>query len=146
MKIKFGSLIAVAFGLGFALNASAAAIVSNTPIKTTDCAVLGDSATLNLSKNVTGAYSCDEGTNTIKVATCHSSGSRLAREGVCAGTPNETDATKTDWNYSGCAKDGDKVSLPPDYKGFYATTKGGSVVDKQLGGVCSDATIGAFVN
>lgn len=144
MNIKVSALFA-ALGLAFAFNASAAPINSNTPITPALCAVLADNVTLNLSTRVKGAYTCNEVTNSIKIATCHESGSRKARTGICAGTPNEDDPDVTDWNYQGCNTAGQEVVLGPDYKGFYAITTGGAVLDKQLGGNCTDATVGVLV-
>lgn len=145
MNIKISALFA-ALGLVCAFSASAAPISSNTPITPALCAVLADNVTLNLSTRVKGAYECDEVTNSIKVATCHESGSRKARTGICAGTPNPTDPDVTDWNFPGCSTAGQEVVLGPDYKGFYAITTGGAVVDKQLGGNCTDATVGALLD
>lgn len=143
MKIKLAS-ISAAIGFAFSMSAFAAPITT-APITPALCAVLADNVTLNLSTNVTGAYSCDEITNSIKIATCHANGSRKARTGTCAGTPNAEDPEKMDWNYSGCSEAGQQVTLGPDYKGFYAITTGGAVVDKELGGNCTTATVGALV-
>ncbi|MBU0562777.1 MAG: hypothetical protein KJ890_04475 [Gammaproteobacteria bacterium] len=144
MKIKASILAASVFSIAFSMGVSATPI-SSTAITPILCPVLADNVTLNLSTRVKGAYTCNEVTNSIKIATCHESGSRKARTGVCAGTPSEDDPDVMDWNLPGCTSAGQEIVLGPDYKGFYAITTGGAVVDKQLGGNCTDATVGALV-
>ncbi|WP_128576101.1 hypothetical protein [Pseudomonas sp. BAY1663] len=43
-------------------------IDSGEPITTTECAILGDTVRLNLSKGVFGAYNCDEALTPLTLA------------------------------------------------------------------------------
>jgi hypothetical protein len=78
-------IVAFAGVAGFALsmNASAAAIGGQplggpTTIDTTACALLSEGIIINLSKNVSGGYACNTGTNVIAVAACHPNGKKDA--------------------------------------------------------------------
>jgi len=51
-----------------------AGTVMGGPITTTDCSLLTEDVTINLSNAVFGAYACNTADNIIAVATCHPSG------------------------------------------------------------------------
>lgn len=119
--------------------ASAAEIKTGTPITTTDCKLLGEQVTLNLSNNVSGAYSCDEITSTIKVAACHKAGSRKAMDVKCAIVTQAEGDEDAVWNDPSCKETTDTFESS-DYRGYVASSKGGSVAQKELGGNCTAAS------
>jgi len=125
----------------FASSAMAAPtkIVSGDPITTTQCAILGDTVRLNLSKGVWGAYNCDEALNAINVGACHETGSRSTSL-TCAqvGVDANGDAT---YNDSQCtsANVGEVVEVAsPSYRGFRASSTGGTVGAQSLSSNCTD--------
>lgn len=68
-------------------------------VATTDCSLLTEAVTINLSQSVFGAYACNTADNIIAVATCHPSGRKgpatvqcsvLAGDG-CVATPDAGD-------------------------------------------------------
>lgn len=128
-------------GLSASFAATAATnITSGSVIDNTACVLLGDNVTLNLSKSVSGAYSCDETSSTIKVATCHATGSRKPTQVACAST---TDATTGEavWNDASCDGTANQTFEIADYRAFAASSQGGSVMTVNLGGNCTDGTV-----
>ena len=126
-------------------NAFAEPIERGEEILTGDCAVLGESVRINLSANVIGAYECSESRNAINVGACHTSGSRTGTL-VCG--PSGTDATTGAPTYTApctAQNDGQTVDVTPDYRGFRATTLGGSVTPQMLGGSCTTTTVESLV-
>ncbi|MCQ4265649.1 hypothetical protein NAV28_00325 [Pseudomonas stutzeri] len=114
-------------------------ITSGDPITTTECAILGDTVRLNLSKGVWGAYNCDEARNAINVGACHETGSRSTSL-TCAqiGVDNNGDAV---FNDSQCtsANVGAIVTVAnPSYRGFRASSTGGTVGAQSLSANCAD--------
>lgn len=144
MKKVLGTLILGA-GLVVSLSASAAAVinpvVSGTSYDDTKCALLNEPVTLNLSKNVVGAFSCDVNTNAMKVATCHTAGFRSPTL-TCAviGTDDSTDPVTPIFNNAGCKAAGDVLSIP-DFNGFAASSTGGTVANVVLGGNCDQSKV-----
>lgn len=124
---------------GISTLAGAAEIKSGTAITTADCKLLGEQVTLNLSNNVSGAYSCNEITSTINVAACHKAGSRKSMDVKCAIVTPEDGATPAVWNNGSCKATTDTFESS-DYRGYVASSKGGSVAQKELGGNCTAAT------
>lgn len=122
-------------------NASAVAIPDNGVITTTACTLLGEQVKLNLSNNVSGAYSCTEATSTIQVAACHKAGSRNTTTVACANNGTEADP---DWNNSSCESDSDTFEIT-DYRGFRASSLGGKVGAQALGGACNESTVNGLV-
>ncbi len=135
-------VFASAFGASFLANA--AAITSGTPITTKDCPLLGEQVNLSTSNNVSGSYSCDEITSTIKVAACHKGGSRKAMDVKCAIVTEADGTTPAVWNNSSC-KATTETYQSSNYRGFVATSKGGSVAQKDLGGACDGTTVEALL-
>jgi len=123
------------------LNVSAVAIPNDGVITTTACTLLGEQVKLNLSNNVSGAYSCTEATSTIQVAACHKAGSRNTTTVACA---NSGTADAPDWNNASCADEADTFEIT-DYRGFRASSLGGKVGAQALGGACTDATVNGLV-
>lgn len=63
-----------------ATGASATALTQGgaTTVSTTNCPLLKEGVTLNLSKDVAGAYACESSTNVIAVSTCHPNGRKVS--------------------------------------------------------------------
>lgn len=129
-------------GMGASFAASAVDVAVNTGfegsanVTTTACKLLADPVTLNLSKNVVGAYNCDEATSVIGVAACHKGGSRSAKEVTCAEDPKNAGTFLP----TGCAKAGDKITIT-DYVGYSAGSNGGSIATEALGGACATGSV-----
>jgi hypothetical protein len=144
MKKNILALFAVA-----ALTASsfvhAEAIDPTTAISTEDCAVLGEAVRLNLSSGVSGAYECSEARNAINVGACHATGSRSTSL-TCAqiGLDEAGDPTYNNEDCDGTA--GQVVTLEsPSYRGFRASTTGGSVGAQSLSANCDSGTVEELV-
>lgn len=105
-------------------------------VSTTACKLLASQVTLSLSSNVWGAYSCDEATSVIKVAACHSGGSRKPKEVDCTVDP----ADDTKFVPAGCTAATGKVTIS-DYSGYVAGSNGGSVGQDVLGGACDGTSV-----
>nr|WP_156886274.1 hypothetical protein [Pseudomonas alcaliphila] len=119
--------------------AAPAAIQSGTDITTTNCTILGDTVKLNLSKGVRGAYNCDETRNAINVGACHETGSRSTSL-VCAQIGvNQADNTPV-FNDAQCnaTNVGETVTVTaPSYRGYRASSTGGSVGAQSLSANCT---------
>lgn len=145
MKKIIMSLLATV-GLMTATTAMAGtAVVSGETIQPDDtgCVLLGDVVRLNLSNSVHGAYNCDELTNTIQIGACHEAGSRAETTVGCEVIDSSTDPVT--YNDSSCGSSGDSFSFI-DYRGYFATSSGGSVAPGQLGGNCTDDLIAGHEN
>lgn len=121
------------------LFAAPAAIESGEAITTTECAILGDTVRLNLSKGVFGAYNCDEARNAINVGACHTTGSRSTTL-TCAqiGVNEDGDAVYNDAQCS-AANAGENVTVAsPSYRGFRASSTGGTVGAQSLSANCDE--------
>lgn len=133
-----------AFVAGLALvsaNAFATAIPNDGLVDTTACSLLGEQVTLSLSNNVSGAYSCDEITSTIKVGACHKAGSRKAMTVLCAVVVPANGADPAVYNDDSCTGVGpDNTFQSSNYRGYVASSRGGSTAAKDLGGACTAAT------
>ncbi|TYP63307.1 hypothetical protein [Stutzerimonas stutzeri] len=118
-----------------ALSANAADLVAGTAfqgtgtVPKTACPLLdldGEAkVTLSLSKNVHGVFNCNESESIISFATCHEGGSR--QESMTTPTDGSTPVAFT------------------DYKGYFASSRGGSIGPGALGGKCSASTVAAFL-
>lgn len=141
---KFIAIFAVA-SLGISMGASATVIESGKEITpdATGCIVLAESVRLNLSNGVHGAYNCDDNRNAVNVGACHIGGSRSTSL-KCAAIGKDDDGENI-WNDEQCEGDADGlVTLEsPGYRGFRASTTGGSVGAQQLNGACTSATADA---
>ena len=141
MKSKFIA-VALVSGLMASLGAYAEPIVSGAAIDNGDCVLLGETVTLNLSNNVSGAYNCVEATSTITLGACHASGSRNPTTVNCVNSAAPGDAPV--WNDTSCQDAGDTFEIT-DFRGFRASSQGGRVGVVALGGTCSDQSIDAVV-
>ncbi|MCF6753712.1 MAG: hypothetical protein OZ926_07025 [Pseudomonas sp.] len=140
-------VLALISGLCTSFTATAVEIESGTPITTTDCSLLGEQVTLNLSNNVSGAYTCDETNSIIKVAACHKAGSRKPTDVLCAVVTPANGTDPAVYNDSSCQSVGpDQKFEITDYRGYVASSLGGSVAPQQLGGNCETTSIDALVN
>ncbi|WP_255988356.1 hypothetical protein [Chitinolyticbacter albus] len=117
--------------------AGATAIPAGGQITVVACPVLGEPVTLNFSKNVSAAYSCDDTTSNMRVATCHSGGSRKPLPVVCASA--DDGAGGVTWNAPGCTTNGATVTIS-NYRGYRSNNQGGVLGVYDLGGACSAAT------
>ncbi|MCQ4346119.1 hypothetical protein NGA35_01460 [Pseudomonas stutzeri] len=128
-------------GMGASFVATAAPVAANTgfegsgDVSITACTLLADPVTLNLSKNVVGAYNCNEANSIITVAACHKGGSRSERNVVCVADPDDASATIP----AGCTV-GESVPIT-DYVGYKAGSNGGSIATEALGGACATGTV-----
>ncbi|SUD41642.1 Uncharacterised protein [Ectopseudomonas mendocina] len=126
----------------FASSAMAAPteIESGKEITTTNCTILGDTVKLNLSKGVRGAYNCDETRNAINVGACHETGSRSSTL-VCAQIGVAANGTDPVFNDAACAGQPAGTVIPvanPSYRGYRASSTGGSVGAQSLSANCGD--------
>lgn len=106
-------------------------------ITTANCALLASSVQLNLSANVFGGYSCNVANASIKVATCHRAGSRAEIQAQCV---EDTSTTPSTWNLEGCGPETATVPVA-DFKGYTASSTGGSVAVADLGTNCTSASL-----
>lgn len=114
------------------------AIESGNTISTTECSILGDSVKLNLSKGVHGAYNCDVTRNAINVGACHETGSRSSTL-TCAQIGVDSDDNPV-FNDPGCAGQpaGHTIDVSsPSFRGFRASSTGGSVGAQSLSANCA---------
>lgn len=141
---------AALFAFVFASSANALTITSGNSIGPggdQECVVLGEQVRLNLSRGVLGVFECTEATNSIDVATCHESGSRT-NQLVCAVSGKDPVSDEPIYNDSQCnaSNVGKTVTLPaPRYRGFAASTTGGSVNARQLANNCTVGNIQSLI-
>lgn len=141
MKIQLLGFAFVAL-LGLGSSVQAAPIESGGEIAVGDCAVLGESVRLNLSRGVNGAYECSEANNAINVGACHEAGSRTDQL-ACAQVGVDPVTNNPVYNDAACnaGNAGTTITLAaPRYRGFRAATTGGSVGAQQLSGNCTTTT------
>ncbi len=135
-KIITATLATLGFVSSFGAHAAAANFDATT-VDTTECTLLSEDISVNLSNNVHGAYECTG--NVIVVATCHEGSSLKSRSvkcqnwGASAGTKLYNDAAcdtvgTAQWTFSAAA-----------YQAYVASSQGGSVATIQSNTVCSDA-------
>lgn len=141
---------AALFAFCFASSANALTITSGDsigPDGDQECVVLGEQVRLNLSRGVLGVFECDEASNSIDVATCHESGSRT-NQLVCAVAGQDPTTGNPLYNDPQCNSGnvGQTVTLSaPRYRGFAASTTGGSVNARQLASNCTVGNIEAII-
>lgn len=143
MKNNVLALFAVS-AIVFASSAMAdgpTAIASGTTIAPTgsnNCSILGDSVQLNLSKGVHGAFNCDETRNAINVGACHESGSRSTSL-TCAqiGVDASNNPVFNDASCAGQAAGFVVTVTTPSYRGFRASSTGGTVGAQSLSANCT---------
>lgn len=100
------------------------------------CPMLSEDVTVGVSKNVHGAWDCDETLNLVQVAACHEGGSRL----VGAACVDLDSVTAGDQLPAGCAAIGGNSTIP-DYQAFYASSQGGVMAQYAMGGRCDNARV-----
>ncbi|WP_127556382.1 hypothetical protein [Saccharospirillum alexandrii] len=145
-KLMLASVIVGSAFAGTVLAAGTALPSSGGPVTTTDCSLLAGTVTVNLSSNVSGAFQCDLATNAIRIGTCHAAGSRQTTTVDCvltAGADTTDDTSDDEYNGSSCGSTDDSFDIT-DFRGFVATSQGGSVTQQELGGACSDSTLTAL--
>lgn len=128
----------IAFSAGMA-HAAGTAFTGNSDVTggtSGQCTLLSEDVTLGASKNVHGAWSCDETLNKVVVAACHEGGSR-AQGPACV----DTDPLTTgDQLPAGCAA-AEGFSTIPDYKSFSNSSDGGVTTEWALGARCDNTTV-----
>lgn len=144
-KIIFAFIAAASVSAAFA---EAAKIQGS--ISTDDCPVLGEAIQIGLSNKVHGAFNCSVELNAINVGACHESGSRSTTlQCAVIGTDNTKNPAEPIYNHNDCATPG-KTSIEltaASFKGFRASTTGGSVGQQSLSAACTtDAPAAQLVN
>ncbi len=138
---KIALAVLMATGAGASFNAMAAGTnITTNPITQTMCPLLGEPVVINLSKNVSGAWQCEEITTTIRVAACHAAGSRKAKTVQCTGEDTDLDGVLDKFSPTGCADANSTVDIA-DYTAFGGTSKGGSLGTYELGANCTDGSV-----
>lgn len=149
MKAKILGFVAL-IAFGFMSSASALTITSGNsigPDGDQDCVVLGEQVRLNLSRGVLGAFQCTEATNSIDVAACHEAGSRT-NQLACVVAGQDANGQPV-YNDPGCnaGNVGTTITLAqPRYRGFAASTTGGSVNARQLASNCTATNVEAILD
>ena len=138
---KFSTLFVLTASLGVPFAAFAATAIPVEQITTTDCPLLKEAVTVNLSGKVYGGYSCDQATLAIKVATCHEGGSRKQTTADCTFTPGADANTPGSWNDDACNDATPTFVTGTNGKAFYASSKGGQVATVDLTAKCDADSI-----
>ncbi|WP_303907572.1 hypothetical protein [Thiohalomonas denitrificans] len=144
-KLITAGLLSLAMMTSFSAMAAGTNFSTGTVIQNdnTGCELLGEPVTLQLSKNVHGAYSCAVIDASIKVATCHEAGSRKATALQCQSVGTDPLTNETIWNDSSCTAAADTFDIA-DFRSYAASSTGGTVAPGALGGACEDSTIAAI--
>ncbi len=139
-KQLIAALMAAGLGVASSMAFAAPAAFQNNQEVTggvgNDCALLAEDVTLGVSKNVHGAYNCDETENLVQVAACHEGGSRQVGVACVDLDP----LVVGDQLPPGCAQAGGNSTIP-DYKAFFTSSEGGVMQEYQLGARCDAGTI-----
>lgn len=114
-------------------------------VSNTECTLIGDTVTLNLSSGVQGVYKCDEPNSVITVAACHETGSRKPKAINCAADPADTAEPPTKFLPAGCTDATGTVTIS-DFSAFKAGSNGGSIAQDVLGGNCAAGTVQTFID
>lgn len=131
-----------ALAAGTALTKGGSTEITTAACGGADTSLLGSAVKVNLSANVNGAYSCDFATTSIKIATCHETGSRAAKSGTCQVTGQDDDDNDI-FNDPTCAAAGDTFEYN-DRSAYVASNLGGSVAPASMqGAACTDTAISA---
>lgn len=151
MKNSIAAITVALAAASFSYVAAAANIAQKTAfegqgtVASTECSLLGETVTLNLSSGVKGVYKCNEATSVISVAACHSTGSRKPKAIPCAADPDDTATPPTKFLPAGCTAATGTVTIS-DYSAFKAGSNGGAIVQDVLGGNCADASVQTFID
>lgn len=132
-----GGLVSMsAFAAPFSSGSTATAGAAGT------CTLLANDVTLTLSNNVFGNYGCYVPNNEIKVATCHSAGTRKQETIQCAQTGTDADGNP-EYNDDSCANAdvGTTYTSTQFGKAFVVSTTGGSVAASSLSAYCTAGTV-----
>lgn len=140
-KVAYAILITAGLGMSAAAMAAGTPITSGDTITSDDCVLLADQVTLTLSTNVHGAYSCDEFTNTIKIATCHKAGSRKPADIPCAVVYTDPEDDDPIYNSDECANPENQKFTISGYRAFIGSSTGGQVAATKLGESCDDEKV-----
>lgn len=127
----------------FTTNTTVNITASGATQATGECALLREVTIVGVSSNVTGAWECDETTGVVKVAACHSGGSRAS--GVDC-TPDADGSTANGWTApnAGCTTNSG-VSTIPSFKAFATSSNGGSMSEQSMATRCNATNIKEIV-
>lgn len=140
-KVAYAILITAGLGMSAAAMAAVEAIKSGVLITSENCELLVDHVRLTLSTNVHGAYSCNEETNTIKIATCHKAGSRKPADIPCAVVYTDPEDDDPIYNSDECANPENQKFTISGYRAFIGSSTGGQVAATELGDSCDDDSV-----
>lgn len=141
-KILSGLIVASSLLASTAFAAGAVTAVDGSQIDATKCVLLDAPVKVNLSANVKGVYQCNDTDNSIRIATCHTSGSRSGpKELTCAQIGKDATTGDPVYNSTTCSATVTKFTVPVSFSGFAASSTGGSIGEVPLTGKCEDAEL-----
>lgn len=108
---------------------------------TYECALLADEVKLGTSANTIAGVACNEMTNLVQVAVCHSGGSRTS--GVACSTDMDPN-TSGQQLPEGCT-DTSGNSTTPSFKAFSLVSSGGTMGEVALNARCTETQLGTDV-
>lgn len=128
-KFTSALILATAAILSGTAHAAGVELKSGVTVEpTTDCKILRERVTVNLSSNVVSAYNCDETKNVITVASCHTAGSQKPTPIKCVNS-GTTDAPN--WNDTSCKSSADTFTIS-GRRVYSGNSAGGSVAPGDL--------------
>lgn len=152
MKIIYKvSALLVGLGVSGITLAEVNTFTTNSTVQTTaagatqaagQCALLREITIVGVSANVTGAWECDETENVIKVAACHSGGSRAT--GVdCTADADGSSANGWTAPNAGCTTNSGTSTIP-SFKAFASSSNGGAMSEQSMLDRCNATNIKAI--
>ncbi|THG82134.1 hypothetical protein E5198_10220 [Pseudomonas sp. A-1] len=135
-KILSGLIVASSLLATTAFAAGTVTAVDADQIDTTKCVLLDAPVKVNLSANVSGVYQCNDTDNSIRIATCHSSGSRSGPKELNCAQIGKDASNNPVFNDSSCSATVTKFTVPVSFSGFAASSTGGSIGEVPLTGKC----------
>lgn len=136
----------VALSLAGVSSFASAVQIDGNPILPADCSLLAEQVTLNLSTNVIGAYNCDVPNTRVDIGACHESGSRKPLVVNCTAVGVDPVSGDNIYNDDSCDGTPQQTFTIADYRGYQASTSGGSVGASDLGGNCNAGAAEGLVN
>lgn len=141
-KILSGLIVASSLLASTAFAAGAVNAVDDKQIDDTKCVLLDAPVKVNLSANVEGVYQCNDTDNSIRIATCHTSGSRSGPKKLKCAQIGEAADKSAIWNGgSKCTAATDEFEVDVSFSGFAASSTGGSIGEVPLTGKCETAEL-----
>lgn len=141
-KILSGLIVASSLLASTAFAAGAVTAVDGSQIDDTKCVLLDAPVKVNLSANVNGVYQCNDTDNSIRIATCHTSGSRSGPKKLkCAQIGKDAQTGNAIYNDTSCTSTSDEFEVKISFSGFAASSTGGSIGEVPLTGKCETAEL-----